>query len=37
MSQEEILQVVPYLAEQDIRACLVFAADRERRAEILSA
>jgi uncharacterized protein (DUF433 family) len=31
MSHEEILQDFPYLTEQDIRACLAFAADRERR------
>ena len=37
MSLEEILQAFPYLTEQDIRACLVFAADRERRVEMLSA
>jgi uncharacterized protein (DUF433 family) len=37
MSHEEILQAFPYLTEQDIRACLAFAADRERRVEILSA
>jgi uncharacterized protein (DUF433 family) len=37
MSHEEILQAFPYLTEQDIRACLAFAADRERRVEILNA
>jgi uncharacterized protein (DUF433 family) len=37
MSHEEILQAFPYLTEQDIRACLAFAADRERRVEIPSA
>ena len=31
MTHEEILQDFPYLTEQDIRACLGFAADRERR------
>jgi uncharacterized protein (DUF433 family) len=31
MSHEEILQDFPYLTEQDIRACLAFAADHERR------
>jgi len=36
MSHEEILQAFPYLTEQDIRACLAFAADRERRVEIHS-
>ena len=37
MTHEEILQAFPYLTEQDIRACLAFAADRERRVEILNA
>lgn len=37
MSHEEILQHFPYLTEQDILACLAFAADRERRVEILNA
>jgi uncharacterized protein (DUF433 family) len=37
MSHEEILQDFPYLTEQDILACLAFAADRERRVEILNA
>ena len=31
MSVREILDDFPYLAEEDIRACLAFAADRERR------
>jgi uncharacterized protein (DUF433 family) len=31
MSHEEILQDFPYLTAQDIRACLAFAADRERK------
>ena len=30
MSQEEVLNEFPYLTEQDIRACLAFAADREK-------
>lgn len=30
-SHAEILQEFPYLTEQDIRACLAFAADRERK------
>jgi uncharacterized protein (DUF433 family) len=34
MSHEEILQDFPYLTEQDIRACLAFAADREGRTDI---
>ena len=31
MSEHEILQDFPYLTSEDIRACLAFAADRERR------
>ncbi len=31
MSQEEILHDFPDLTAEDIRACLAFAADRERR------
>ena len=31
MSHEEILKDFPDLAEDDIRACLAFAADRERK------
>lgn len=31
MSKEEILKDFPYLTEEDIRACLAFAADRERK------
>jgi uncharacterized protein (DUF433 family) len=31
MSQAEILDDFPELTEQDIRACLEFAADREHR------
>lgn len=31
MSHEEVLRDFPYLNEDDIRACLAFAADRERR------
>jgi uncharacterized protein (DUF433 family) len=31
MSQEEILRDFPDLTEEDIRACLAFAAERERR------
>ena len=31
MSQQDILEDFPYLTEEDIRACLAFAADRERR------
>jgi uncharacterized protein (DUF433 family) len=31
MSHEQILADYPELTEQDIRACLAYAADRERR------
>jgi uncharacterized protein (DUF433 family) len=31
MSHEEILSDVPYLTEEEIRACLSYAADREHR------
>ena len=37
MTEAEILAEFPDLTETDIRACLAFAADRERRFEILSA
>jgi uncharacterized protein (DUF433 family) len=37
MSHEEILHDFPDLTEQDIRACLAFAADRERKTEIIAA
>ncbi|HEU4456389.1 MAG TPA: DUF433 domain-containing protein [Longimicrobium sp.] len=31
MTEQEILTDFPYLEADDIRACLTFAADRERR------
>ncbi|MCH8987599.1 MAG: DUF433 domain-containing protein [Chloroflexi bacterium] len=31
MSEEQILEDFPDLTQEDIRACLAFAADRERR------
>jgi uncharacterized protein (DUF433 family) len=31
MSQEEILKDFPDLEAEDIKACLTFAADRERK------
>ena len=31
MTHEQILKEFPYLLETDIRACLSYAADRERR------
>jgi uncharacterized protein (DUF433 family) len=30
MSEDEILADFPYIARDDVRACLAFAADRER-------
>ena len=30
MSQQEVLQEFPYLTEEDILACLAYAADREK-------
>jgi uncharacterized protein (DUF433 family) len=35
MTQEQILADFPDLTEDDIRACLAFAADAERRVEIV--
>lgn len=37
MSQQEILDDLPYLTAEDIRACLAYAADREKRLLILAA
>jgi uncharacterized protein (DUF433 family) len=36
MTQEEILKDFPYLTAEDIRACLAFAADRERKTAFLA-
>ena len=36
MTHAEVLAEFPYLVEDDILACLAFAADRERRVELLS-
>jgi uncharacterized protein (DUF433 family) len=36
MTHAQILSDFPYLTEEDILACLAFAADRERRLEIIS-
>jgi len=36
MTHEQILQEFPYLTEEDIRACLSFAADRERKLETIT-
>lgn len=35
MTNEEILSDFPDLTEEDIRACLAFAADRERRLRVV--
>jgi uncharacterized protein (DUF433 family) len=37
MTHAEVLRDFPYLTEEDIRACLAFAADRERKSETLVA
>ena len=37
MTHAEVLREFPYLTEEDIRACLAFAADRERKSEMLNA
>jgi uncharacterized protein (DUF433 family) len=37
MSHADILREFPYLTEEDILACLAFAADRERKLEMLNA
>ena len=37
MSKEEILNDFPYLTEEDILACLAFAADREKHMLFVSA
>ncbi len=31
MTEDEILEEFPYLEREDIKACLAFAADRERK------
>jgi len=36
MTHEQVLSDFPYLTEENIRACLAYAADGERRLEILS-
>ena len=35
MTHEEILADFPDLTEEDIRACLAFAADRERKLRVI--
>ncbi len=37
MSQDEILRDFPYLTAEDIRACLSYAADRERQSIAVNA
>ena len=37
MPEDEILRDFPYLTRSDIRACLAFAADRERRLMVAQA
>jgi uncharacterized protein (DUF433 family) len=37
MTHAEVLRDFPYLTEEDILACLAFAADRERKSDILVA
>lgn len=37
MSQDEILEDFPDLTPEDLRACLAFAADRERKSLIVPA
>ncbi len=37
MSEDDILGDFPYLTREDIRACLAFAADRERRIALAAA
>lgn len=37
MTHADLLREFPYLTEQDIRACLAYAADRERKVEISNA
>ena len=36
MSHAELLHEFPDLTEEDIRACLAYAADRDRKAEIMN-
>ncbi len=37
MSESEVLDDFPYLIQEDVRACLAFAAERERRMLVASA
>ena len=35
MSEDQLLKDFPHLAREDIRACLVYAAERERRTLVI--
>ena len=35
MTEAEILEDFPYLTRQDLKACIAYAADRERRLTII--
>ncbi len=35
MTQQEVLEDFPYLTEEDLRACLAYAADREKRLMVI--
>ncbi len=37
MSEDEILREFPFLKSEDIRACLSYAADRDRRRKLFAA
>jgi len=37
MTHADVLREFPFLTEEDIRACLAYAADRERKLEISNA
>ena len=37
MTKEEILKDFPYLTEEDIKACLRYAADREHQQMVVNA
>jgi len=37
MNHADIIWESPYLTEEDIRACLAYTADRERKVEIYNA
>lgn len=37
MTQQEVLADFPYLTEEDLRACLAYAADREKRLMVIEA